>query len=308
MPSVTKVTQRRGLHPTPTSRSNRPEPMTGVLSRIKPIGFDEDEGIKIMIYGRSGTGKTTLWSTFPSPILVAICSGGIKPGELRSIDTAENRKRISQVVIQSSGEIQEVIAHAHQTGKYKTIVLDHVSGLQDLILKEIMGLDEIPMVKYRAAGKGESWGLVSQQQYGQCSAQMREHLRDLLNLDGNVVIVGQERTDKNENDSELLLPNVGVAVQPGVALWLNPAVDYIGQTLIRRKEVIKERTQGVGKQARVVKVKVLTNEVIYCLRTGPDSVYTTKFRKPLGRTLPDYIMNPTYEKIYDIIRGVETEE
>lgn len=297
MPKIAKQTpDGRARGPT----TGNPPAHRSVLDRIAPIGFDAEDGIKILLYGRSGTGKTTLSSTFPKPILWVICSGGDKPGELRSIDTADNRKQISQVVLQHSKEMLEIAEHIDSsyretTAGFSTVVLDHASGLQDLVLKEILGLEELPAQK--------TWGLASQQQYGQCTLQCKELLRALLGLHCNVVIVAQEREFNTETGSELITPTVGAGLTPSLTGWLNTAVDYICQTFLRQEEIDKTTTIGQGKAAKQVTTKVKTRNVQYCLRTSPDPVYTTKFRVPKGSELPEVIVDPDYEKLMAIISG-----
>lgn len=256
---------------------------------------DQEEGIKINLYGKSGTGKTTLWATFPKPIHAFICSGGKKPGELRSIDTPENRKLITPEIIQESTDISKRIDGG--IGHCKTVVLEHATGLQDLVLKEILGLDELPAQL--------SWGIARQQDWGQCALQLKEILRALLNLDQNVVIIAQERSFNTDNDgaqsSGIIMPYVAGALTPSVVGWLNPACDYICQTFIRQKVI--EREIQVGK--KMVKKRVpVPGQVEYCLRTGPDAVYTTKFRLPKrkGSTLPQEIVDPDYGKLMALIR------
>jgi hypothetical protein len=266
---------------------------SSVLDRISDIDFDEDEGISLMLYGKSGTGKTTISATFPGPILWVIISGGTKPGELRSVNTPENRKKIKKVILQSSGELKEIIESQAADESWKTIVIDHVTGLADLVLKEIIypdGGKEIPAQK--------SWGMASQQQYGQCTAQCKEYLRAFLSLSCNRIVIGQERESNTEGDSELLTPSVGVALTPSLAGWLNPAVDYIGQTLIRAK--YEEVTRKVGTKEIVSREKV--KGVEYCLRIAPHEVYVVKFRVP-GGVKEEFIVDPTYEKIMAIING-----
>jgi hypothetical protein len=265
----------------------------GVIERIQPIGFDDDEGIKINIYGKSGTGKTTLWSSFPAPILAIICSGGSRPGELRSINTAENRKRIKAVTIQESSEIAEIVEHQKETEEFKTVVLDHASGLQDLKLKEILGIEELPAQL--------EWGTASQQNWGQCALQTKETLRALLSLNCNVVILAQERAFNTDEDSDsLIMPYVGSALTPSITGWLNPACDYIVQTFIRNKVITK--TRKVGKKE--VTTTSRGKGVEYCLRVGPDEVFTTKFRVPKERKInEDIIVDPNFEKINRLIKG-----
>lgn len=233
-----------------------------------------------------------------------ICSGGNKPGELKSIDTPENRKRITPVMLTCSADFAREVGRA---GEFATVVLDHASGFSDLILAEIMGLDPTaPVTKYRVAGKGESWSVVDQRQYGQLAIQAKEHFRTLLNLPGNVVIVAQQRTFGGRDDGldpELIRPTVGAALTPSLTGWLNPACDYVLQTFKRPKMKQVKRTVGTK--------EIITNErdkgVEYCLRTEPHEVFMTKFRVPRGLSLPDCIVNPSYEKIMAILRGEEVD-
>ena len=112
---------------------------TGPERLIQPIEFDE--GVKITMYGRSGTGKTTLWSTFPKPILAIVCSGGKNAGELRSISKAD-RRQIDQAQIMSTDDLRELIDYQDGEGKYRTVVLDHATGLQDYALREILRIQD----------------------------------------------------------------------------------------------------------------------------------------------------------------------
>jgi len=286
MPKVSRVSASGG-------RKSKQRASNDVVARIAPLK-PLSEGIKLSLYGRSGTGKTTFWATFPKPILAVIASGGSQPGELLSIDTPEYRKTIDQVALQESSEIRPLTDHIVESGKYQTVVLDHATGLQDLVLKEILGLDELPAQK--------SWGMAKREDWGQCSLQMKELLRALLNLPCNVVIVAQEREFNVEESGELLTPYVGSALTPSVMGWLNPACDYICQTFIRPRMVEKRATIG-GKE---VVTMARGSGVEYCLRTGPHDVYITKFRIPRGTVLPDVIVDPTYDKFIKLVKGQST--
>lgn len=263
--------------------------------RKKPIEEREFNwfggNIRMNLYGRSGTGKTTLWSTFPKPIQVLLCSGTDTPGELRSINTAENRKVISPVVIRESSQIKEELTKKHSSGEdFATRVLDHATGLQHLNLKEILGLEEIPAQL--------SWGLATQQEWGQCALQMKELLRSFLSLTCITVVVAQEREFNIDSESDLIMPFVASALTPSVTGWLNPACDCICQTFIRQKTETKEIKIGKKK----VKTTQQVGGVEYCLRTGPHGVYTTKLRMPRGKVeLPEVIVDPSYAKIKKLI-------
>lgn len=282
MPKVTKQLP-------PSRIVNRPSRTPTFSVNGARSAWDLTTGLKVLLYGQSGTGKTTLWATFPKPILALICSGGQRPGELRSIDTPENRKAIDARIVETVGAIEELLADA---GEFATVVLDHVSGLQDLTLKEILGIEEIPAQK--------SWGMATQQQYGQSTLQCKEILRQLLGLGGHVVIIGQERTFGGREDGidpELVKPTVGCAVTPSLCGWLNPACDYVLQTFKRPR--MRTKITKVGEKE--VKTVARDKGVDYCLRCEPHDVFMTKFRVPKGRPLPDVIVDPSYDKLASVI-------
>ena len=298
MPTVAKQTRVGNVG----AKRDQPKGGKSVLDRITDIGFTADDPIQIMLYGRSGTGKTTLWSTFPKPILAIVCSGSMKSGELRSIDTAENRKVVRQVVLENSNEIDELANHVKTTGAFRTVVLDHATGFQDMVLKEILGINELPIQK--------SWGLATQQQYGQCTMRCKQLMNGLLSCGANAVIVAQERQfgGGDEETRDAIAPVIGAGLSPSLAGWLNSAVDYIGQTFIKQKEVVKEVKVGQGANVKIIQQRVkVPGQVEYCLRTLPDPIYTTKFRVPKGMELKD-LVDPTYGSIMELIRGQSEEE
>lgn len=286
------------MPPIPQRQSPKPAAakLPGVLSRIAPIGFSDDDGVSLLLYGQSGSGKTTFWGTFPGETLVIVCSGGINSGEARSIDTPANRKRISQIVLQKSEEMTEVIEYARTSMRFKNVVLDHVSGFQDLNHKEILDLEELPAQKY--------WGMSSREQYGQCGMQVKDHLRRMLNLPKtiNKIIIGQERTNTGKDEgisSELLAPTVGVATIPGIANWLNPACDYVVQMF--KRPVMIDDVQEIDGVKYVNKVR--GEGIEYCARLEAHDVYTTKVRAPRGKHLPPVLVDPDYKKFMAAIRA-----
>lgn len=250
----------------------------GVLSRIAPIRLT-DVGVKMNVYGRSGTGKTTFACTFPKPLLLIGAEDGTR--------SVHNVDGVDFVRLRESGELTDLVVYARDN--YKTTVLDTASSLQDMVLKEILGIDELPAQR--------NWGMAKQQQWGQCALETKERLRSLLDLPCNVVIVAQEREFNTDSESDLLIPYVASALTPSVVGWLNPACDYICQTLIRQRMVTK-RTKLKGK---VIETQQPGKGVEYCVRVAPSAVYTTKFRAPKGFTLPEMLVDPDYETVQRLI-------
>lgn len=254
-----------------------------MLGRIEPVGLPVG-GVKLNVYGRSGTGKTTFACTFPKPLLLVGAEDGTR--------SVHNVRGVDFVRLQETEELRSIAEFLQSSeSKYKTVVLDSASSLQDMVLKELLGLEELP--------PQGSWGMASREAWTQCALKTKEWMRVLLQLQAHVVITAQEREFNVENDSDLLMPYVASALTPSVTGWLNPACDYITQTFIRESFTTKATKVG----DKTIKRREKTGAVEYCLRTGPDPVYTTKFRLPKGKELPLAVVDPTYSKLERLIEG-----
>lgn len=257
-----------------------------LADRIRPVS-EVSTGLKFSVYGRGKTGKTRFGCTFPKPVLILGTEDGTK-----SVSTV---KDVDFVQLQTSEEI-EGFAKIIVAEDYKTVVLDTAGGLQDMVLREVLGLDELPIQR--------SWGMAKREDWQTCGAQCKERMRGLLDLADsygtNVVIVAHERNFNDDNsDDELLAPTVGSALSPSVAGWLNGACDYICQTYIREQEGTKE----VKVANKTTNVRTKTGQKEFCLRVGPHPVFMTGFRLPPGTQLPDSIVNPSYSKVFKLILG-----
>lgn len=261
-----------------------------------------------LIFGQSGSGKTHLWNTFPSRRLVILCSGGRESGELKTIDTDANKKLVDEVALESTDELAEICEalNGPWKGKYGTVVLDHVTGFQDLKLREHMGLDAIPQKKGFANVGGKK---IERSDWAAIGLDVCEKLARFLSVPANRVIVGQERVfvPRGEDDEtktlrgmELLTINVGCGVLPGIAKWLHPACDYNVQTLVTPKMKVTEVPMADGSVEKMS--ERVPNEQSFCARVGPHDIFMTKFRAPGGCT-PGLLENPTYAKLLKIIKG-----
>lgn len=277
MPNVKKQ------NPKPKSRRKKPQ---GVLDRIAPVSIPKT-GITMNLYGKSGAGKTTLACTFPKPLLLIGAEDGTR--------SVHNVKGVDFVRLNTVEELRQIVSWPDLV-KYKTVVLDSASSLQDLVLQEILGLDQLPAQR--------SWGMATRDQWGQCALQTKEILRSVLNLSSevrsNVVVIAQEREFNTESESDMLMPYVGSALTPSVTAWLNPACDYICQTFIRQRT--QSQTTKVGDKEITTEKPV--SGVDFCLRIAPHSTFITKFRSPrFSAELPEIIANPTFIKIKKLIDG-----
>lgn len=279
--------------PPSSVKTAAPSVTGGILDRIRPVA-DRRAGMKFLVYGRGKTGKTRLACTFPKPMLLV----GTEDGT----ESVRTTKDVDFVRIRTGDELIEIV-DILKGGKYRTVGLDTGGGFQDVILKDVLGLPEVPVSKFKAAGKGETWGITDQKTWGIIGVQFKERMRSLLDLADtvgtHVVVIAHERNFNDDGTGDLIAPTVGAALTPSTAGWLNGACDYIGQAFLR-PEVVK-RKELVGKTEVVLDTK--TGKVEYCLRIGPHEVFLTGFRVPDGVMVPDVIVNPTYQRIVDVIHG-----
>jgi hypothetical protein len=201
---------------------------------------------------------------------------------------------VSFARLTTSAQLDYLIVWAANEG-YATVALDHAGGLQSILIKEVGGYADVPIVR--------NWGMLRQEQWGVVNQQTNERLAKLFALadlyQTNVVVIAHERDFTNTNVSaEILQPHVGSALTPGSKEFLDGAADNIGQTFIRKKEMWQEVSVAGGPPE---KIKVPTGETEYCLRVGRNPVYQTGFRVPPDVDLPDAIVDPNWSKIAAIL-------
>lgn len=238
-----------------------------------------------VLYGRSASGKTTLSATWPKPALLI----DIKDVGDDSV-VGVKKLRVRDIVTWDDFEETYWYLESHPD-EYKTIILDTVSQLQQLLLVKVA---KLAGDKKDRAG---NWGTVSQRQWGDVAAQMKSWITRFRDLPMHTVFIAQDRVfagGDEEDGNNQIDPEVGPALSPSIAKHLNASVHFIGNTFIRRR--ILKMKPVKGKSEKVEKID-------YCLRVGPNPVYMTKIRKPKTTLPPSVITNPTFDKILEIITG-----
>lgn len=238
-----------------------------------------------VIYGRAGTGKTTLAGTFPGPVLLLDCKD-------EGTDSVSDVKGLDVFEVESTEDLEEIYwALAEGPKKYGTVVIDTITQLQQIRVEEVANSKNL---KGKTAG---DWGTLTKQDWGSISGWMKKTITDFRSLDMEVVFLAQDRVFNMSEEEEVvdgsINPEVGPRLSPSVMSHLCSAVHMVGNTFIRESVKVKKVN---GK-------RVEKTQKEYCIRLGPSTSYITKLRKPKDIALPDFLSDPTYEDILEIVTG-----
>ena len=250
---------------------------TSILDRIQPV-TQLQTNLVMLVYGRSGTGKTAFGATFPKPILF------IDTNE-RGTETIKQEDDVDVIRIDDWAELDELywaLKDRQTDVEYASVVIDQITNLQDIGMREV----------YRRSRKGTD-EIFSQKNWGQLSGMLKQAISDWRELadEYNILFIAHERVfEGGDDDEEAIEPSIGARVMPSVGSFIDGAVDAIGSTYI------KERWETEDKEE--------VRHVDYCMRLGPHAFYSTKIRRPVSAgPIPEFITDATFDKIVTLIAG-----
>lgn len=242
--------------------------------------WESADRMTTMLFGDSSVGKTTAWVSWPGPVLAMVCSGNQRPGEMKSVNTPEVRRKVRAEAVRKTSDCFGMIERAGKDG-YRTIVLDHLTALQTLALSEVLGLEKAVTMK--------TFGMATLEQFGAASNRCRDIVRDMLDLPCNVVLVAQEafKTPKDAGleqgvASTVCVPDLG----KGLLSFTRTSIDYVLHMYTRPE--MKDKTEEV--EGQEVTTKERTGKLLYCVRTRSHDVYKTRIRTPRPELWPDELI------------------
>lgn len=283
----------------PVAATRKPVAKAGsVLSRAFPISEIEDDFIKMMVYGINRIGKTTLACQWPKPLLL-IAFEPAKSGGAKSVKKIPG---VELLKITNMKDAVKLAAELKDDTTFKTHVLDSVTSLQDLILMQILDLPELM--------EQNGWGKVSRDDYRERSEQTREALRPFLNLNAHTVLIAKER-DHNPPDKDKpsilrgqQLESFFAADLGGATVgWLHDACDYIARLYVEKETKEITTSHKIAGKVHTKTELVETGRNVRRLRTMLHPNYAAGFRSENPKAVPEYINDPTYEKVAKVIRG-----
>lgn len=286
---------------TPTSSSSG-----GVLSRAVPVSQIQGQWDRFCLYGINRVGKTTLACQWPKPLLIV----AFEPNPTGGSKSVQNVLGVYHVRLTNSADGLALCNELQACGgkwqgqQFMSYVLDGATSYQDIVLMEVMGWDK-PKEQL-------NFGTVGKERYQERAEKVKEGLRPFTNLPGHVVIIAQEKDHNPPKDDYGSVNALRGGFQTesffasdvggGVAKWLHDVCDYIGRLQLVDEIVEKNETSMFQGKPRTTTKREFTGKKIRRLWTVLDTHWAAGFRSSTPGKVPEYIDEPTYEKIAAIIR------
>ena len=238
-----------------------------VAKGIVPVS-EAEPYVKLLAYGRHGSGKTRLAASAPSCLIVDINERGTRSAR------ASGAKVIH---VKKWADITYIYWYLRNGDHdFESVALDTITGMQHLCMKAVLkDQEDRDPTREPSMPDRRAWGKLAEL--------MKPMLLNYRNLPLHVLFLAQERITGDEEEGDLMhVPDLSPGSR-GVAMG---AVDVIGR--MYQKEVRStKKVKGKKKE-----VKVWENRML----VGPHDQYETKDRTgALGRI----VSNPTMPQIIE---------
>jgi phage nucleotide-binding protein len=110
---------------------------------LKSTGNLAGNGVKLLVYGQAGAGKTSLIPTLPNPIVLSA------EGGLLSIQDAE----LPYLEITTMAELQEAykwLAESAEAAQFQSVAIDNISEIAEVVLNYEKKVNKDPRAAYGA--------------------------------------------------------------------------------------------------------------------------------------------------------------
>lgn len=240
-----------------------------IIDDAMPISEIQD-GKLVVLYGRSGSGKTWFGSSFPKPMLY------LKIGD-DGANTIKNVEGIFVKELKKVGELKSALKECLKDKKYKSVFIDTFS----LIVNEWKNENILEKSKK-----------MTQQAWGDLLNETEECVRmaHKLSLYKWVILSCHEVTDTIDGMEDELLPDVRASVSKGARTYLEGMANYGIHTVKIQKEVDNPKTGETEMRVR------------FAADVGPNPYYWTKLQVDPTIKVPKRIINPTFSKLMKVVK------
>jgi hypothetical protein len=298
-----------------------------LLGDAIPVSSLREQHVKVCIYGRNRSGKTTLAAQFRKPLLLIstepdACGGATSVADIDGVmlqrvshkllgqdrdgrwmdatDTACVRKDKLRGRDKLLGLAKE-LSYVHP---FNTVVLDTATSLQDLIMAELMGWDRVPDI-LPSLGKG------GKAMYMQRAEEWRASVSPLIDLATcDVVILAQEKDHNPLSDDfggkakilhtmqqgSFMAPSLGSTN----AEWLQTRCGYVVQIYEDEvtREIIVPTADAQGNPTEPAIQRVGTGKRQRHLRLLYHPNFSAGGRWSYSKDVPEFVTAPSPAGLY----------
>jgi hypothetical protein len=149
------------------------------------VAAPKERALIVTLCGEPGVGKTTLAATFPKPLFIPIIDDGLagmskRPDALPLVQSADQFFNYLTEIVKSKGD------------GYKTIVIDTVTDLERLFIKDVIDKDDNNPVSINQACGGFGNGVRA---VGGMHQRVRRAAGQLAETGVNVVFIAHAKTE-----------------------------------------------------------------------------------------------------------------
>lgn len=297
MPMPRKTTQT-GTPPPPVQNGS-------ILSRAVPVSQVKEVYQKVVLYGPNRTGKTTLACEWPKPLLLV----SFEPGRTGGAVSVSKVPGVDFVQITNTDDSLALGNELREGSKYKTVVVDSASSLQEIILHELMG--------WTQEKTQLSFGSVSKEIYQARSEKVRDLLAPFLNLPTHTIVICHERDhnppkdDRNKLVRGLQIESfIAPAIGGATVEWLQTNCGYICRLYVAKEVIIDRQPSGIKDAAGkdiINETEVETGKSVRRLLCVPQQNFAAGMRSATPDSIPDWIDGKSpkdmYQKFQEVVAG-----
>mgnify|MGYP003638665902 FL=1 len=149
--------------------------------QLKSTGELGNQGLKVLVYGQAGCGKTTLSKTLPKPVVLS-AEGGL---------LSLKDDNIPYIEIKSMTDLHDAYAWLQDSDEFESVVLDSISEIAEVVLAHEKKINK----DGRAA-------------YGEMDVQLSEIIRAFRDLDMHVLMTAKLEKQQDEMGRMLYFPSL----------------------------------------------------------------------------------------------------
>lgn len=242
----------------------------GILSEAVDIAELGQRNLWVL-WGKSGSGKTHFISTLPKPLLY------IQIGDDGS-NTIAGVDGIKAIRADTIDRLKQIGEELKKDKTYKSVAVDTFSMLVNVWID---------------ANSTQKKKRMTQQMWGDLKIETEELIKIYHQVAAThiVALSCHEVTDTIEGMDDEIIPDFGPSVSKGSRIYLQGMANYGIHFTKLQKTVIDKET---GEEKEVVK---------FAAHLGANPYYWTKFQISDTIKIPSTMVNPSYTKITNIIKG-----